>query len=160
MCEELFMLYVTHSQVDAEAEFRVVSLILILFLVWASIKWFLAFCKFLENAKDCWLLLSDILTYTVRKVIVLKQLPTLHCTVMGFALDWESHKSLKHDRERLTELLERAFFQPYVIQRIQLAEVDWESDNKGFDWKRCCVCCRQVLPQQKLLYIKSALWQK
>jgi len=54
---------------------------------------------------------------------------------MGFALDWESHKSFKHDRECLTELLERAFFQPYAIQRIQLAEVDWESHNKGFDWK-------------------------
>jgi len=63
----------------------------------------------------------------------LNQLPTLHCTVMGFALDWESHKSFKHDRECLTELLERAFFQPYAIQRIQLAEVDWESHNKGFD---------------------------
>jgi len=46
-------------------------------------------------------------------------------------LDWEFHKSLKHNREYLTELLECAFFQPYAIQRIQLAEVDWESDNKG-----------------------------
>jgi len=25
--------------------------------------------------------------------------PLLHCTAIGFALDWESHKSLKHDRE-------------------------------------------------------------
>ena len=25
-------------------------------------------------------------------------LPSLHCTVIGIALDWESHKSLKHDR--------------------------------------------------------------
>jgi len=33
----------------------------------------------------------------------------------------------------LTELLEHAFFQSYAIQRIQLAELDWESDNKGFD---------------------------
>jgi len=49
--------------------------------------------------------------------------PTLHCTVIGFALDCESHKSLKHDRECLAELLERACFQPYPIQRIQLAEV-------------------------------------
>jgi len=32
-----------------------------------------------------------------------------------FALDWESHKSLKHDRECLTELLERAFLQPYPM---------------------------------------------
>jgi len=40
------------------------------------------------------------------------QLPTLQCTVIGFALDWEFHKSLKHDRERLTELLELAFVQP------------------------------------------------
>ena len=51
-------------------------------------------------------------------------------------MDWESHKSLKHDRECLTELLERAFFQPYAIQRIQLAEAGWESDNKGFERKR------------------------
>jgi len=62
-----------------------------------------------------------------------RQLPSLHCTVIGFALDWESHKSLKHDHEFLTELLERALFQPYPIQRIQLAEVGWESYNKGFD---------------------------
>jgi len=66
----------------------------------------------------------------------MKHLPSLHCTVIGFALDWESHKSLKHDRECLTELLERAFFQPYPIQQIQLAEVGWESDNKGFERKR------------------------
>jgi len=52
-----------------------------------------------------------------------------------FALDWESHKSLKHDRECLTELLERACFQSYPIQRIQLAEVGWESDNKGSSGK-------------------------
>ena len=70
-----------------------------------------------------------------------KQLPFLHCTVIGFALDWESHKSLKHDRECLTELLERAFFQPYPIQQIQLAEVDWESANKGFERKRGWVVC-------------------
>jgi len=37
-------------------------------------------------------------------------LPTLHCTVIGFALDWESHQSLKHDCECLTELLECPFF--------------------------------------------------
>jgi len=29
-------------------------------------------------------------------------LPSLHCTVIVFAMDWESHKSLKHDRECLT----------------------------------------------------------
>jgi len=58
---------------------------------------------------------------------------TLLYTVMEFVLDSESLKSLKHDRECLTELLEHTFFQPYAIQRIQLAEVDWESDNKGFD---------------------------
>ena len=40
---------------------------------------------------------------------------------MGLALDWESHKSLKHHRECLTELIERAFFQPYAIQQIQLS---------------------------------------
>ena len=63
------------------------------------------------------------------------------CTVIGFTLDWESHKSLKHDRECLTKLLDRACFQPYPIQRIQLAEVCWESDNKGFEWKRGWVVC-------------------
>jgi len=65
-----------------------------------------------------------------------QHLPSLHCTVIGFALDWESHKSLKHDRECLTELHERSFFQPYPIQRIQLAEIGWESDDKGFERKR------------------------
>jgi len=64
------------------------------------------------------------------------QLPSLHCTVIVFVLDWESHKSLKHDRECLIELLERACFQPHAIQRLQLAEVGWESDNKGFEGKR------------------------
>jgi len=59
---------------------------------------------------------------------------------MGFASDWESHKSLKHDRECLTELLEHAFFHPYPIQRIQLAEAGWESD-KGFEQKRGWVVC-------------------
>jgi len=34
----------------------------------------------------------------------------LCCTVIGLALDWEPHKSLKHDHECLTELLERAYF--------------------------------------------------
>ena len=58
-----------------------------------------------------------------------------------FALDWESHKSLKHDRECLTELLERAYFQPHAIQGIQLIEVGWESDNKGFEQKRGWVVC-------------------
>jgi len=52
-----------------------------------------------------------------------------------FSLDWESHKSLKHDRECLTELLERACFQPQAIQRIQVVEVGWESDIKGFERK-------------------------
>ena len=73
-----------------------------------------------------------------------KHLPSLHCTVSGFALDWESHKSLKHDRECLTELLERAFFQPYPIQRIQQAEVGWESDigdSSGRGWVVCIKPC-------------------
>jgi len=43
-------------------------------------------------------------------------LPSLHSTVIRFALDWESHKSLKHDHECVTELLECAFWQPYPIQ--------------------------------------------
>jgi len=68
------------------------------------------------------------------------QLPSLHCTVIVFALDWESHKSLKHDHECLTELLGRACFQPLAIQQIQLAEVGWESD-KGFERKRGWVVC-------------------
>jgi len=50
-------------------------------------------------------------------------------------LDWESHKSLKHDRECLTELVERACFQPHAIQRIQLGEVGWGSDNKDSSGK-------------------------
>jgi len=68
-------------------------------------------------------------------------LPSLHCTVIVFALDWESHKSLKHDRECLTELLECACFETYLIQWIQLAEVGWESDDKGFNLKRGWVVC-------------------
>jgi len=71
------------------------------------------------------------------------QLPTLHCTVIGFALDRESHKSLKHDCECLTELLERAFFPPYPIQRIQLGKVGWESEDKGFEQKRSWVVCNK-----------------
>jgi len=58
-----------------------------------------------------------------------------------FTLDWESHKSLKHDRECLTELFERACFQLHAIQRIQQAEVGWESDIKGFERKRGWVIC-------------------
>jgi len=75
--------------------------------------------------------------------LCLIQLPTLHCTVIGFALDREAHKLLRRDRECLTELLERAFFQPHAIQRIQLAEVDWESGNMGFERKRGWVVCIQ-----------------
>jgi len=74
-------------------------------------------------------------------VTLITHLPTLHCTVIGFALDWEFHKSLKHDCECLTKLLEHAFFPPYPIQWIQLAEVRWESDNKGFERKRVWVDC-------------------
>jgi len=43
------MLNVAHSYVDVETEFGVVSLIYKCLLQ----KWFLAFCKFLEIAKDC-----------------------------------------------------------------------------------------------------------
>jgi len=46
------MLDVTHSHVDVETEFDAVSLILI-FCKSSLQKWFLAFCKFLETAKDC-----------------------------------------------------------------------------------------------------------
>jgi len=38
LCEELFMLDVIHSQIDAETEFDVVSLILRFFIILASIK--------------------------------------------------------------------------------------------------------------------------
>jgi len=34
-----------------------------------------------------------------------------------------------------------AFFHPYPIQRIQLAEVGWESHDKGFERKRGWVVC-------------------
>jgi len=65
----------------------------------------------------------------------------LNCTVTGFALDWESHKSLKHDRQCLTELLEHPLCQPCPIQRIQLAEVGWECDDKVFERNRGWVVC-------------------
>jgi len=54
---------------------------------------------------------------------ILQHLPTSHCAVIGFALDWESHKSLKHDHECLTELLERVFFQPYAVLQFQLLDL-------------------------------------
>jgi len=49
--EVLFMLDVTHSQVDVETEFGVVSLDSVSVSILASIK-YLAFFKFLETAKD------------------------------------------------------------------------------------------------------------
>jgi len=76
-------MYVTHSQVDVETEFGVVLRMLILFLwILASIKWFLAFYKFLQTAKGCWLLPSDILPCVVccSKIIVLKQWEFNSCT--------------------------------------------------------------------------------
>jgi len=39
-----------------------------------------------------------------------KHLPSLHCSFIGFPLDWESHKSLKHDRECLTSCLSAHVF--------------------------------------------------
>jgi len=53
------MLDVTHSQVDVETEFGVVSLDSVSLSVIASIN--IACFKFLETAKDGLLLLSDIL---------------------------------------------------------------------------------------------------
>jgi len=47
------MLDVTHSQVDVETAFGVLSLFLIFIQTLASIKCFLAFCEFLDTAKDC-----------------------------------------------------------------------------------------------------------
>jgi len=38
LCEKLFMLYIRHSQIDAETEFDVVSLIPIFLQILASIK--------------------------------------------------------------------------------------------------------------------------
>jgi len=67
-------------------------------------------------------------------------------------MDWESHKSLKHDRECFTEQLERAYFQSYPIQRIQLAEAGWESDNKGFEReRRFVVCIKSCAPYSVLV---------
>jgi len=43
-------------------------------------------------------------------------LTSLHCSVVGFSLDWESDKSLRHDRECLTELLERAFLNHVYVR--------------------------------------------
>jgi len=50
---------------------------------------------------------------------------------MGFALDWESHKSLKHDRECLTELPERqwcagsGFWSPIQPDIWNFLDLDW-----------------------------------
>jgi len=52
LCEVLFMLDVTHSQVDVETEFGVVSLESVSLSILASIKGYLAFFKFLETAKN------------------------------------------------------------------------------------------------------------
>jgi len=46
------MLDVTHSQVDVETEFGVVSLESVSLSILASIKGYLAFFKFLETAKN------------------------------------------------------------------------------------------------------------
>ena len=69
-------------------------------------------------------------------------------------MDWKSHKSLKHDRECLTELLERTYFPPYTIQRIQLGEVGWESDDKGLERKRGWVFVLSLV--QPFLYMSDA----
>jgi len=71
-----------------------------------------------------------------------------------FALEWEYHKSLKHDRGCLTELLERACFQSYPIQQIQLAEVGWESDDKRFERKKGWVVLLSLV--QPFLYLFDA----
>jgi len=55
--------------------------------------------------------------------------------------------ALRRDRECLTELLERVFFETYPIQRIQLAEVGWESESKRFERKKGWVVCVKVLPE-------------
>ena len=65
MREVLSMLDVAHSQVDVETEFDVVALDSVSLSILDSIKWYLAFFKFLETAKDGLLLLSDILPCVV-----------------------------------------------------------------------------------------------
>ena len=65
MCEVLFMLDVTHSQVDVETEYGVVSLDSVSLSALVSIAWYLAFFECLETAKDGLLLLSDILSCVV-----------------------------------------------------------------------------------------------
>ena len=74
-----------------------------------------------------------------------KHLSPLLCTIIGFALDWESHKSIGRDRGCLIELLGRAFSEPYSIQGIQPAGVVWGRDNKGFERKRGWVVCIESL---------------
>jgi len=69
------MLDVTHSQVDDATEFQVsldtcvslsvISLNSVSLSIVASIKWYLAFFKFLETVKDGLLLLSDFLPCVV-----------------------------------------------------------------------------------------------
>jgi len=68
------MLDVTHSHVDVETEFGVYHWFWYVYTFLLQ-KWLLAFCKFLETAKDCQLPLSDIypVWFAVRKVTVLKQ---------------------------------------------------------------------------------------
>ena len=79
--EVLFVLNVTHSQVDDETEFKisldscvvslsVISLDSFSLSISASIKWYLAFFKFLETAKDGLLLLSDFLSPRCRSTLI------------------------------------------------------------------------------------------
>jgi len=66
---------VTHSQVDVEREFWCGITDSVIFINFSFDKRRLAFCMFLETAKDDQLLLSDIypVWYTATKVIFLKQ---------------------------------------------------------------------------------------
>jgi len=56
LCEELFMLGITRSQVDIETEFVWYWYDITapdIFIHFSFDEMFLAFCKFLETAKDC-----------------------------------------------------------------------------------------------------------
>ena len=74
LCDEFFMLDVTHCLVDVETEFGVVSLILTFLYIFTSKK-IVSILQVSRFAQDCLQPLSDIylVWFTVRNVTVLKQ---------------------------------------------------------------------------------------
>ena len=68
-------------------------------------------------------------------------IPSLHCTVFGFTLDWESDKSLRHDRERHTEPLERAFLIMSSSANPTSRGTFGIHNNKGFGQEKVWMIC-------------------